>query len=151
MTNLQVVYDAFLAKILEDDWENWTLPDTEADWYSILQGALPWFKFPRVSLDIVTDENTGKQVFSDDLNNEEIQILATYMKCEWLNRNILTWENVKPLYEERDFSQANLLDKFKQMLEKEEKKVAKLEGTYYRSIKRAPFDYSKLATQVKNV
>jgi hypothetical protein len=30
--------------------------------------------------------------------------LATYMKCEWLNRTILTWENVKPLYEERDFS-----------------------------------------------
>ena len=104
MTNLQVVYDAFLTKILEDDWENWTLPDAEADWYSILQGALPWFKFPRVSLDIVTDEDTGKQVFSDNLNNEEIQILATYMKCEWLNRNILTWENVKPLYEERDFS-----------------------------------------------
>lgn len=151
MTNLQVVYDAFLAKILEDDWENWLIQDAEADWYAILQGALPWFKFPRVSLDIVTDEVSGKQVFSDNLNNEEIQILATYMKCEWLNRNILTWENVKPLYEERDFSQANLLDKFKEMLKKEENKVAKLEGIYYRSIKRAPFDYSKLATQVKNV
>ena len=151
MTNLQVVYEAFLAKILEDDWENWLIQDAEADWYAILQGALPWFKFPRVSLDIVTDEVSGKQVFSDNLNNEEIQILATYMKCEWLNRNILTWENVKPLYEERDFSQANLLDKFKEMLKKEENKVAKLEGIYYRSIKRAPFDYSKLATQVKNV
>jgi hypothetical protein len=38
------------------------------------------------------------------------------MKCEWLNRTILTWENVKPLYEEKDFSQANLIDKFTQML-----------------------------------
>jgi len=38
------------------------------------------------------------------------------MKCEWLNRTILTWENVKPLYVERDFSQANLIDKFNQML-----------------------------------
>ena len=58
------------------------------------------------------DDETGEENFADDLNNEEIQILATYMKCEWLNRTILTWENVKPLYEERDFSQANLLDKF---------------------------------------
>ena len=41
------------------------------------------------------------------------------MKCEWLNRSIMTWENVKPLYEERDFSQANLLDKLKNTLESE--------------------------------
>ena len=73
------------------------------------------------------------------------------MKCEWLNRTILTWENVKPLYEERDFSQANLLDKFHQMLEQEKKNAARLEAVYYRSIKRRPFDYTKLATQVKNV
>ena len=42
--------------------------------------------------------------FVEELTSEEIQILATYMKCEWLNRSIMTWENVKPLYEERDFS-----------------------------------------------
>ena len=33
------------------------------------------------------------------------------MKCEWLNRTILTWEHVKPMYEEKDFSEANLIDK----------------------------------------
>ena len=42
--------------------------------------------------------------FIEELGSEEIQILSTYMKCEWLNRCIMTWENVKPLYEERDFS-----------------------------------------------
>ena len=67
------------------------------------------------------------------------------MKCEWLNRTILTWENVKPLYEERDFSQANLLDKFNQMLETEKKNAEKLERIYYRSIKGKPFNFSKLA------
>jgi len=64
------------------------------------------------------------------------------MKCEWLNRTILTWENVKPLYEERDFSQANLLDKFNQMLAAEKKNAARLEAVYYRSINRKPFKYS---------
>ena len=88
MTELQVVYDAFLGKILEDEWDNWDLEDIEADWKTLLMAAIPNFKFPRVSLDIVDD------CFEEDLNNEEIQILATYMKCEWLNRTIMTWENV---------------------------------------------------------
>lgn len=142
MTDLQVVYDAFLGKMLEDEWVNWDLDDIQQDWKSLLQGALPWFKFPRVSLDIIVDEEDGIEKFVDDLSNEEIQILASYMKCEWLNRTILTWENVKPLYEERDFSQANLIDKFNQMLAAEKKNAAHLEAVYYRSIKRRPFGYS---------
>ena len=148
MTDLQVVYDAFLAKMLDDEWGIWEEEDMQEDWKAILKGALPWFKFPRVSLDIITDEETGTEKFEADLSNEEIQILATYMKCEWLNRTILTWENVKPLYEERDFSQANLIDKFNQMLVQEKKNAAKLEAVYYRSIKRKPFDYTQLATAI---
>ena len=144
MTNFQVIYDAFLAKILEDEWVNWEVEDIQEDLQAILYGALPWFKFPRVSLD-VNNDNTG---FVADLSNEEVQILATYMKCEWLNRTILTWENVKPLYEERDFSQANLLDKFNNMLAAEKKNAARLEALYYRSIKRKPFEYRQMATQL---
>lgn len=144
MTDFQVVYDAFLAKILEDEWVNWDLDDIQEDWKALLLGALPQFKFPRVSLDYDEDE----LVFNEDLSNEEIQILASYMKCEWLNRTILSWENVKPLYEERDFSQANLLDKFNQMLLAEKKNAARLEALYYRSIKRQPFEYRNLATQI---
>lgn len=142
MTSFQTVYDAFLAKMLDDEWSVWEEEDMQEDWKAILKGALPWFKFPRVSLDTDGDQ------FVEDLNNEEIQILATYMKCEWLNRTILTWENVKPLYEERDFSQANLLDKFNQMLEQEKKNAARLEAVYYRSIQRKPFDYTRLATAI---
>ena len=144
MTDLQVVYDAFLGKMLEDEWVNWDLEEIKEDWRSLLKGALPWFKFPRVSLDFNEDETS----FVDDLSNEEIQILASYMKCEWLNRTILTWENVKPLYEERDFSQANLIDKFNQMLAAEKKNAARLEAVYYRSIKRKPFGYSQMATPI---
>lgn len=142
MTELQKVYDAFLVKMLDDEWADWDLEDVEEDWKGLLMGALPWFKFPRVSLEIEDDS------FVEDLSNEEIQILATYMKCEWLNRTILTWENVKPLYEERDFSQANLLDKFNQMLSAEKKNAARLEAVYYRSINRKPFRYSQMATAI---
>ena len=106
---------------------------------SLLDSALPWFKFPRVDLTIEEDSFVG------DLNNTEIQIIATYMKCEWINRTIATWENLKPLYEEKDFSHANLLDKLQSILEKEETKAAKLESIYYRSIKHRPYKYGNLA------
>lgn len=139
MTPYQKVYDAFLVKMLEDEWVNWTEEEVSQDLKGILEGAISWFKFPRISLD--RDDNG----FINDLDNEEIQILACYMKCEWLNRTILTWENVKPLYEERDFSQANLLDKFNQLLEAEKYNALKLERIYYRSIKGKPFKYSNLA------
>ena len=140
MASVYDVYDAFLPKMLEDEWLNWTDDEREYDWRSLLDAAIPYFKFPRVSLEIVDDE-----FVDENISNEEIQILATYMKCEWLNRTILTWENVKPLYVERDFSQANLIDKLKQLLEREEYKALKLERIYYRSRKKKPFEYSKLA------
>ena len=93
----------------------------------------------------VETERANDEFVDENVSNEEIQILATYMKCEWLNRTILTWENVKPLYVERDFSQANLIDKLKQLLEREEYKALKLERIYYRSRKGRPFAYGELA------
>lgn len=139
MTSYEVVYDAFLSKLLEDEWGFWTEEEIKQDLRALLEGAIPWFKFPRVPL------NRGDDGFENDLSNEEIQILATYMKCEWLNRTILTWENIKPLYEERDFSQANLLAKFKDMLESEKYNALKLERVYYRSRDGKSFKYGKLA------
>ena len=139
MTPFSKVYDAFLSRILEDEWQNWLIEEAQQDWFQIMSNAITWFKFPRVSLEF--NENG----FVDDLSNEEIQIIADFMKCEWLNRCIMTWENVKPMYEERDFSQANLLDKLKSLQETQEEKAAKREANYYRSRKGKPFDFSKLA------
>ena len=143
MTPYSKVYKAFLARILEDEWEHWLIEEAEADWREILEMAVPWFKFPRVDL---THDDEG---FSGDLGQEEIQIIANFMKCEWLNRCIMTWENVKPLYVERDFSHANLLDKLQKTLESEKMKAQELESIYYRSRKGRPFDFSKLAQQAK--
>ena len=141
MTSLTVVYDAFLAKILDDEWDGWTEAEVQEDLGSLLDAAIEMFKFPRVSLSYA-DGN-----FAEDLTNSEVQILATYMKCEWLDRNILTWENVKPLYIERDFSQANLLSKFRELLETEKRNAAKLEAIYYRKKEKKPYDFTQLARQ----
>lgn len=141
MTSFSTIYDAFLSKILDDEWEDWDGEEMERDLETLLKGAIVRFKFPRKSLEYDGDS------FVEDLNDEEIQILASYMKCEWLNRTILTWENVKPLYDERDFSQANLLDKFNAMLAAEQKHAGRLESIYYRSVNKKPFPYRALAEQ----
>ena len=143
MTPYSKVYEAFLARILEDEWENWLIEEAENDWRQILEMALMHFRFPRV--DLSHDDNG----FSGDLGHEEIQIIANFMKCEWLNRCIMTWENVKPMYTEKDFSHANLLDKLQNMLESELARAKEIESIYYRSIKGKPFKFSKLASNLR--
>lgn len=32
MTPYDKVYEAFLARILEDEWENWLIEEAQADW-----------------------------------------------------------------------------------------------------------------------
>lgn len=139
MTPFTDIYSAFLSRILEDEWQQWMIEEAEQDWRQILENAIAWFKFPRVSLE---RDDSG---FKEKLTAAEIQVIADFMKCEWLNRCIMTWENVKPLYEERDFSQANLLDKLNQTKEAEFKKAQWRESVYYRSRNGKPFDFSQLA------
>ena len=153
MTSYDVVYSAFLSKVTGDDWEfeyrediKQILPtenDLE-DLRQILENALPYFKFPRTSL-ARNDEG-----FENDLSPEEISIISEYMKVEWLDRTIHTWENVKVMYDERDWSPANLLKQFISLLDRSEAKALKLERLYSRSITgedgmRKPFDFSQLA------
>ena len=143
MTPFRKVNEAFLSRILEDEWQHWMLEEAEQDWYQIMINALTWFKFPRTSLEI------NEEGFINVLSNEEIQIIATFMMCEWVSRTITNWENLKPLYEEKDFSHAILLDKLKAILETMQEKAAALERIYYRSIKREPFDFTQLASSIE--
>ena len=107
-TPLQDVYDAFLSKIEADDW---MLAEEEnvvtEDWRMLLNAAIMQFRYPRVSLDY--DKESA--IFTDTLGNDEIQILANLMKLEWIRRCISTWDNIRQLYSDKDFSQANFLDK----------------------------------------
>lgn len=146
MVSLMDVYDAFLSKVNEDDWSQYySKEDLEwfiKDWRAFLNSALLYFKFPRCSLEI----NEQNQTFIDEnMGSSEIHVLATYMKQEWLKRTIDSWENIKTQYDEKDFSQANLLKTFISLKDQviEEAKFA--ESVYYRSVKKKPFNYKKLA------
>ena len=146
MVTLMDVYDAFLSKVNEDDWSHcYSEEDLEwfiKDWRAFLNSALPYFRFPRCRLDI--DEET--QTFTDTrMGSEEVQVLATFMKQEWLKRTVDSWEKIKTQYSEADFSQANLLQTFIQLKNQVYEEERHLESIYSRSVNKRPFDYSKLA------
>ena len=81
MTPYDVVYKAFLTKILDDEWLNWAQDEVMYDLRTILEGAIPYFKFPRKTLE---RDECG---FIENLSNEEIQIIATYRAYEILTRS----------------------------------------------------------------
>lgn len=156
MTSYKIIYNAFLGKIEEDKWcnESSDYIAAVADWENFLEAAIPWFKFPRISLERVpTTYEDGEVIlghFKEDLTDQEIQIIATLMKWMWLDRTINSWENVKVMYDERDFSQANLLNNFCKLLEKTEKQCEKLQKLYSRSLPdgqggRKTYSFSKFA------
>ena len=94
------VYDAFLARITADEWTlEEELAIVERDWRQLLKMSIFRFKYPRVSLEIEesADENSVYQ-FTEDLTNDQIQLLALYMKHEWVKRCIASWQNIRQLY-----------------------------------------------------
>src|SRR5574344_1873045 len=97
LTPYQTVYDAFLAKIEEDEWA-WAddSATVEADWKALLDSALAYIKFPRVNL--YEQDSTG---FVNQLGAQEVQLIANYMKVAWLDRDIHSWEKIRDRSEER--------------------------------------------------
>lgn len=147
MVTLQDVYDAFLARVTDEDWSDAGCSEEDLewmvrDWRSFLEQAIPYFKFPRCNLTI--DETT--QSFTDPaMSQAEVQILSVYMKQAWVNRTIDHWENIKPYYDEKDFSQANLLKTFISLKQSVQEEAQQLEALYYRTPNKKPYRFSRLA------
>lgn len=144
-TPLQEVYDFLLAKTDAKEWA-WTedLELLQADWKMLLRMAIQDFLFPRISLEIIYDIDSGQDVFAENITDAEKQVLATYMKHEWLKRSITNWKNIEMLYHDKDFkisgkaAHLNALINLEAVYDEECKKMA---NKYSRRV----FDYTTLA------
>ena len=151
------VYDAFLARIPADEW---TLEEEVAivqrDWQELLKMAIFRFKYPRADLELVELNDTTepgqlqRYEFVGNLTNDEIQLLALYMKHEWIKRCIASWENIRQLYADNDFSQANHLDKLNKLEAAVSDEIHNAEGIYDRSRNKSPADLFKKLAGKKN-
>ena len=158
------VYDAFLSRITADEWTlEEELAIVERDWQELLRIAIFRFKYPRISLDVKCldeEDETGGEPdgpnlrayqFVEDLSNDEIQLLALYMKHEWIKRCIASWENIRQLYADKDFSQANHLDKLNKLEAAVKVEIDDAESIYDRSRGKRPADLFKKLAGKKNV
>lgn len=162
-TPLVRVYEAFLARITADEWTvEEELAIVERDWQQLLDMAIFRFKYPRVSLNkIMLDPCDAHSAhippgmppfaFEGDLSNDEIQLLAIYMKHEWVRRCINSWENIRQLYADKDFSQANHLDKLIKLDAAIADEAHHAEGIYDRSRNKLPAAKFKKLAGKKNV
>ena len=145
MTALDEVYDFLLAKTDAKEWA-WTedLDLLQSDWKMLLRMAIQDFLFPRVNLEIINDADSGQEVFAEDITDAEKQVLATYMKHEWLKRSITNWKNIEMLYHDKDFkisgkaAHLNALINLEAVYDEECKKMV---NKYSRRV----FDYTTLA------
>ena len=152
------VYDAFLARITADEWAlEEELAIVERDWQELLKMAIFRFKYPRIGLDVQEIGNVQEgdalksYEFVNDLTNDEIQLLALYMKHEWVKRCIASWENIRQLYADKDFSQANHLDKLNKLQTAVALEIHKAEGIYDRSRNKTPAEIFRRLAGKKNV
>ena len=156
-TSFYKVYDAFLARITADEWTlEEELAIVERDWQELLRMAIFRFKYPRVLLDTeqayeTIESKPQTMQFVNDLSNDEIQLLALYMKHEWVKRCIASWENIRQLYADKDFSQANHLDKLNKLESAIQLEIHRAEGIYDRSREKRPADLFKKLAGKKNV
>ena len=147
MITLQDVYNSFLSRVTDDDWSDVGCSEEDLewmirDWRAFLDQAIPYFKFPRCSL--LIDELT--QTFVDPkMSSDEVAILAVYMKQQWIKRSIDTWENIKTQYDEKDFSQAHLLNQFIKLKTQVADEAKEAEAIYYRAPGKKPYQYRRLA------
>lgn len=144
-TPFKEVYNAFLARIEQDEWSLTTdLGNLERDWFELMKMAINRFNFPRVSLKY--DENN--ECFVEELGLQEIQYLAVVMKNEWYKRCVSTWRLIQQQYHTKDFeflSQANHISKLLELVEQSNKECFNMADRYSRVINHKPFDWTKLA------
>ena len=141
-TPLQVVYDSFLSQITADDWmmeEDVSI--VEQDWLALLYKAIDRFERPNIKLDI----NEYETDFIYALGRQEIDLLGRYMKLEWVNRSLADWRQIKQLYGNKDFSQANHLSKLIAFQESVEKDCFKAQRRYRRNYEGKLFPFELLA------
>ena len=145
MTDYADIFQAFTSKITDRDRALLSDDVNEQDMIDLLNSALPYFRLPHMSLD--KDDDT--EMFTADLGNDEIQIIANLMKREWYKRFIYDTDVIEQKYAENDFefhSQANHLKSQVQALtDVLDKEIKKMISNYSRTPNHTVFDYRKLA------
>lgn len=126
------IFNAFLGKITDDMYLEWTPEDTEKDMLNIFLDSLSGFEFPRFPL---YDYDVEGQMYNCPLTKEEINIFALLMLNTWVQRQLTSIENTRMKYSGSDFkmtSQANHLAKLMELKKETERQAHHYQRLYKR-------------------
>lgn len=141
-TPFREVYETFLAGITQDEWNLTTeIGFLEKDWFTLLKEAIVKFMFPRISLKY----NETEECFLEELGNEEMQLIAILMRNAWLKRALYSYKLVEQQYNTKDFqlsSQANHMEKLKDLVEYSDRECKHRINLYSRVIDHKPLDWA---------
>ena len=130
-TDFNIIYTRFYSKITDDMYMELDRDQTDALLEELLINALPWFEFPRVSLQY----NILKHCFKYELSDEEVNIIATYMVLGWFDQQLASIEVSRMKFSGSDFkftSQANHMAKLKDLRKEYERIGFHLQRLYKR-------------------
>lgn len=158
-TSFSTVYDAFLNRVTDDMFMEYSELDTYRVLQDLLIAAIPNFEFPRkdlsnyVELD-ATDcgeycgEDSGYYpapciiyeggYFEEDLTMEEITVLVYYMMVGWIDYQLASVELTRMKFSGSDFkftSQANHLQKLLLLKKDYEREGFHMQRLYSRRLK----------------
>ena len=108
-TSFSEVYNCFYSKITDDMYMEYTEQETADMAQDLLISAIPMFEFPRVSLEYELSESSDDTdkvsvgTFLHKLSAEQINILATYMVCQWIGQQLASIQLIRQKYTGSDF------------------------------------------------
>lgn len=132
MTSFSIVYELFFSKITDDMQMEITEEETKLLTKSLLMNAIPWFEFARHDLSKI---NSEEESFEEELDSEEINILAVYMVMSWISQQLASVENTRLKQSGKDFSftsQANHMQKLVTLKKEYEREGFHLQRLYKR-------------------
>jgi hypothetical protein len=119
------IYNSFLMKVSDYSYLELTEAELEDNFVKFLRSAC--VNFRQSESDLFINFNEEAKQFDIDLDNYEIEILATLMVIEYLTPHIVSTENLRQLIGNREFkfySQANLLSELQKL-----RRMFRLEAT----------------------
>lgn len=141
------VYTSFLGRINDNTFVQ-EMAETLIvdDLKNLMVMAINDFKFPVTDL---SNRDDLLEEFVNTLNDQEVDILARYMKAELAQRCVTDWRLVYPQYQTKDFqpagTPANLLSKLGAYAKDAMADADKRSSYYHRAYNHKPYDFSKLA------
>ena len=130
-----IPYFEFPRKVLTDYViETLVVEENEVAQGDFIIGVV-WGQLPEDGSDPIPEVYIERSHFSVDLTEEEINILALLMMCDWLQRQVTSIENIRMKYSGPDFkmtSQANHLSKLLTLLSECQRQAFHMQRLYKR-------------------